>query len=143
MADMSGEEWATDQLKPLSMFELAKWWMDGIKLIGAGNAAGLLAAGASLSTIQSRPLTLVLVKIAGAIFFAGVFAFAVGAAKVHMAVFAQDEVAHAVQLKDVAEIRANSKRSTESMTQANWLAIVGAAAFFVGCVVGLAAFLSF
>jgi hypothetical protein len=33
--------WLKEQLKPLSMFELAKWWADAIKVIGAGNGAGL------------------------------------------------------------------------------------------------------
>jgi hypothetical protein len=38
---MTPEEWAKEQLKPLSMFEIAKWWADGIKV--AASAVRLIA----------------------------------------------------------------------------------------------------
>ena len=67
------DEWGKEQLKPLSMFELAKWWADEVKLLAAGNAAGLLAAGAALNSAHGNALFLA--KAAGIFFFIGIFAF--------------------------------------------------------------------
>jgi hypothetical protein len=56
---------------------------------------------------------------------------------------AQDEIAHAALKKDVSGITRNSPISSSSMMLANHAMMVSAAVFFLGCVVGLAAFLSF
>jgi hypothetical protein len=136
-------EWAKEQTKPLAMFELARWWADALKVIGTGNGAGILAAGAALGPLENHHSSLFWVKLAGATFFVGVFAFVVAFAKLHQAMFAQDEVAHATRRKDVAAIEANSDLSGSAMMAANKFAYVGAAAFFVGCIIGLIAFLSY
>jgi hypothetical protein len=34
------DEWSLNQLKPQGMFEKANRWIDIIKILGAGNAAG-------------------------------------------------------------------------------------------------------
>jgi hypothetical protein len=44
------------------MFETAKWWADGIKVLGGGNDAGLLAAGAALNTFHDHRVALWFVK---------------------------------------------------------------------------------
>jgi hypothetical protein len=98
MTDASG--WHKEQLKPLSMFELAKWWADAIKVIGAGNGTGLIAAGAALGPFQDHHHSLFFVKLAGAAFFVGVFGFAVAFAMLHRAMFAQDEMSQALLRKD-------------------------------------------
>jgi hypothetical protein len=105
---MTNDDWTLEQLKPLSMFELAKWWADALKVIGAGNGAGILAAGAALSQFENHHNSVFLIKLAGAFFFIGVLAFAVAFAMLHQAMFAQDEVAHATHRKDADAIRANS-----------------------------------
>ena len=137
------EEWLQDQMKPLSMFETAKWWAEGIKVAGAGNGAGLLTAGAALSAFHDHHASLLLVKIAGTSFFIGVLAFAIAFFKLYQAMHAQDEVAHATLKKDVAGIKRNSPLSASSMILANNAVLVSAATFFLGCIVGLTAFLSF
>jgi hypothetical protein len=125
------DEWTKEQLKPLSMFELAKWWADALKVIGTGNGAGILAAGAALGPLENNHHSLFWVKLAGATFFVGVLAFAVAFAKLHQAMFAQDEVAHATIRKDVTAIKANSNLSGSAMMAATRLAYVAAVAFFV------------
>jgi hypothetical protein len=81
------------------------------------------------------------VKIAGVIFFIGVFAFALAFAMLHRAMFAQEEVAQATRRKDREAIGEHSLISGTSMVIANNCALVGAGAFFSGCIVGLIAFL--
>ena len=137
------EEWMKDQLKPLSMFEIAKWWADGLKILAAGNGAGLLTAGAALTTFHDHPRAFLEVKICGAVFFVGVLAFAVGYLMIYVAMHAQDEVAQAVMKKDTRRIHEQSAVSGNSMSLANTMAIASTAAFFLGSVVGLIAFLSF
>jgi hypothetical protein len=140
---MTPDEWAKDQLKPLSMFELAKWWADGIKVAGAGNGAGLVAAGAALTPFHDHHAALILVKIAGGVFFIGVLGFALALLNLYKAMHAQDEVSQATLHKNAEAISANSKLSGTSMVLANKCAGVSIAAFFVGLIIGLAAFLAF
>ncbi|HEX3506649.1 MAG TPA: hypothetical protein VHU22_24980 [Xanthobacteraceae bacterium] len=124
--------WIAEQLKPLSMFELAKWWADGLKIAGAGNGAGVLACIVGLQSYHG-----ILLKVSGVSFSIGIFAFVLAFAMIHKAVFAQDEVAHAARRKDVAAIEANSALSGSSMMIANYCAIISVVAFLVGCFVGL------
>lgn len=140
---MTPEEWGKDQTKPLSMFEIAKWWADGLKVCGAGNGAGLLTAGAALTPFYTHHAALLLVKISGSIFLVGVIAFALGFLMIYQAMHAQDEVAQGTMHKDVKRIRENSAISGSSMLLANKCAIVSTITFFLGCIVGLAAFWSF
>jgi hypothetical protein len=56
---------------------------------------------------------------------------------------AQDEVAQGTMHKDVERIKANTLVSGSSMLLANRCAILSTITFFVGCVIGLIAFLSF
>ena len=50
-------------------------WLDGLKLIGAANATGLLATGAALNYFATKPNVVWYLKTAGHSFFGGVFAF--------------------------------------------------------------------
>ena len=126
-------DWQKEQLKPLSMFELAKWWADAIKVIGAGNGTGLIAAGAALGPFQDHHHSLFFVKLAGGVFFLGVFGFSMAFAMLHRALFAQDEMAHATLQKDASAIKQNAALSSSSMRQANFWAIVAALAFSRAC----------
>jgi hypothetical protein len=134
-------DWHKEQLKPLSMFELAKWWADAIKVIGAGNGTGLIAAGAALGPFQDHHHSLFFVKLAGAVFFVGVFGIAIAFAMLHRALFAQDEISQALLRKDELAIRENAAISGSSMRQKNLWAIVAALAFFAGLFSALFAFL--
>jgi hypothetical protein len=134
-------DWHKEQLKPLSMFELAKWWADAIKVIGAGNGTGLLASGAALGPFQDHHHSLFFVKLAGAVFFLGVFAFAIAFAMLHRALFAQDEISQALLRKDESGIKESVALSGSSMSQANFWAIAGALAFFAGLFSALFGFL--
>jgi hypothetical protein len=137
------EEWVKEQVKPLSMFEIAKWWADGLKVVGAGNGAGFLTCGAAFTAFHDHPRGLFEIKVSGVCFFIGIVTFALAFLLIHIAMHAQDEVAQATMHKDVRRIEEQSVISGGSMAQANRLAIVSTIAFFAGCVVGLVAFLSF
>jgi hypothetical protein len=140
---MSDNEWAKEQLKPLSMFETAKWWADGLKIVGAGNGAGFLTAGAALNSFQGHHRGLIEVKIAGSFFFVGIISFAFAILMVYIAMHAQDEVSHAAIAKDTVRRKRNSAVSGGSMLSANKLAILTIVSFFLGCLVGVIAFWSY
>jgi hypothetical protein len=137
------EEWAKTQSKPLGMFDLANKWVEAIKVIGAGNAAGVVAAGAALTPFAKYPTTLILIKFGGLCFFTGVFLFACAFAAIHLSVFQYDEMLHAARRKDQAEADKASKITTSAMNAANRLAILSTLAFFLGLVVGVITFMSF
>ena len=137
------EEWAIEQLKPLSMFETAKWWADGLKVLGAGNGAGILTAGAALSTFNDQQQALLEVKLAGLSFFIGLCSFALAFFLIYFSMHSQDELSHAALKKDKDAILLNSSLSSSSMKRATQWAFVSAIAFVFGVVVGLIAFLSF
>jgi hypothetical protein len=125
------------------MFELAKWWADGVKVLGAGNGAGFLAAGAALGQLSGHHWPLLLAKGACLAFFAGVIAFVVAFANLHRGAFARDSIAYATITKDVAAIRENSTLSGISMNMANTAAIVGTLAFVAGSVFAIVGILLF
>lgn len=140
---MTLEEWTKEQLKPLSMFEIAKWWADGLKVVGAGNGAGFLTAGAALTTFHDHHRALLEVKLTGACFFVGIITFALGLLYLYSAMHAHDEISQGAIHKDVNRINMNSAVSGRSMIFANKAAIVSTVAFFAGCAIGLIAFLSY
>lgn len=140
---MSDNEWAKEQLKPLSMFETAKWWADGLKIIGAGNGAGFLTAGVALNSFQGHHRGLIEVKVAGSCFFVGIISFALAILMVYIAMLARIEANHAVIAKDAERRKRNSAISGSSMLSANKLAIASIVAFFLGCLIGVIAFWSY
>jgi uncharacterized membrane protein YidH (DUF202 family) len=137
------DEWAKQQMKPLGMFELADKWADAIKVIRAGNGAGIVAAGAALNTFSQRPDVLFWVKCGGVSFFVGVFTFALGFAFLHRAIFTYDEMLHAIRQQNPKTLQSNSLDTGVSMIVANNLAIISTLAFFAGLVLGLVAFLRY
>jgi hypothetical protein len=137
------DEWALSQLKPLGMFELAKQWIDAIKVIGAGNGASVVAAGAALNSFSQRHDLIIWVKVGGAWFLLGVFVFAFAFLAIHSAVFFYDEMLHATRREDKAAIDLFARRSTVAMISANRLAIFGAITFFLGCAAGVAVLIQF
>jgi hypothetical protein len=132
------DEWHAEQITPMSMVKLADRWLQGIKLIGAGNAAGILAVGAALSAISQKPLLLLLAKIAGVMFFIGVLAFALGYLWIERAVFAQDEMAHATLNRDQESIQQNSGAASAAMNGVSVAASAGTICFAIGCVLTIA-----
>ncbi len=129
------EQWQKDQLKPLSMVDLAKQWTDAIKVVGSGNGAGLLAAGAALNTFAQKPAIVTCLKYSVASFFVGVFAFVAAFYCIQAAVFAHDEMAQATFRGDLAEIHLEANRSARLMMRTNHLVIVATIAFLVGCAI--------
>jgi hypothetical protein len=63
--------------EPLNVEFIIERWADAIKLVGAGNSAGLFGAGVALYYFGNKPyLVLLLIKIAIGIYFLGVLSFA-------------------------------------------------------------------
>ena len=135
------DEWQKKQLEPLGMFDLANKWAEAVKVIGAGNAAGVVAAGAALNTFAQRPEVLGWIKGGGIFFFIGIFTFAGAFALIHLSTFTYDEMLHSARRGKVDAAKNNSKISTSAMIAANRLAIGSALAFFIGTLAGLVAFL--
>jgi hypothetical protein len=136
------DKWAKDQLLPLGLFDLATKWADALKVLGAGNGTGLIAAGAALTTLaKDHPNTLTYIKIGGACFFVGVVTFALGFAFIQLAIFAHDDMLHALRNREREEAEQHQNLSSAAMTKANYLAIVSALAFFAGLTMGLTAIL--
>jgi hypothetical protein len=52
-------------------------WADGLKVLGAGNGAGLLASGASLQFLSAKPGLLTSIKVGAGCFLVGTLLFAV------------------------------------------------------------------
>jgi hypothetical protein len=80
------DDWSKKQAEPLQLFDLANRWGEIIKVVGAGNAAGVVAAGAALPTFARHPTVLLIIKIGGVFFFAGVVTFALAFAYLQLAV---------------------------------------------------------
>src|SRR4051795_9523583 len=67
---------------------LIERWTDAIKVLGTGNATGLLANVAAFQFVATKPEVMLFVKIAAVLFFLGVFAFM--AAYAHFLVWVHD-----------------------------------------------------
>jgi hypothetical protein len=137
------DEWAKKQAEPLGLFDLANQWSEALKVVGAGNGAGLITAGAALSTFSKYPMILSLIKVGGVCFFVGVAAFGLGFASIQLAIFAYDEMLHGVRNKDASGAARNKQTTSAAMKAANRLAVVSALAFSLGLIAGLLSFLSF
>jgi hypothetical protein len=135
--------WGKEQINPLNMFELAGKWTDAIKVIGAGNGAGAIAAGAALNLFSQRSEVLLWVKFGGVTFFVGVFAFALAFFSIHSSFFFYDEMLHATRNKDIDQINRYASASTTAMNAANWFSYLGIATFFIGCLAGIIALIKF
>lgn len=137
------DEWLKKQGDPLSLFDLANRWGEALKVVGAGNGAGLIAAGAALATFAKYPNVLPLIKAGGVCFFVGVVAFALGFTFLQLAIFSYDAMLHEVRLKSQQSVRKLERTIAIAMAGANWLALGSALAFLLGLLFGLRAFLSF
>lgn len=136
------DDWSKKQTEPLGVFDLANKWSEALKVVGAGNGAGLVAAGAALSAFAKYPAVLLFIKIGGACFFVGVVTFALGFASIQLAIFTYDEMLHARRKNDAAQVAEQGATSSSAMNAANRLAIISALSFLVGLAVGLVAFLA-
>jgi hypothetical protein len=137
------EDWSKKQAEPLSLFDLADKWSEALKVVGAGNGAGLIAAGAALRTFATYPSALIFIKIGGLFFFVGVLTFALGYAALQLAIFSHDEMLHAVRNEDRVLASRHSVSATGAMTGANRLTIVSALSFLLGLLGGLISLLAF
>jgi hypothetical protein len=63
--------------KPITYQFLIERWADGLKVLGAGNGAGLLASGASLQFLSAKPGLLTSIKVGAGFFLVGILSFAV------------------------------------------------------------------
>jgi hypothetical protein len=137
------DEWEKKQAEPLGLFDLANKWAEALKVIGAGNGAGLIAAGAALSAHSANASMLVWIKVGGAIFFVGVLTFALAFALVQLSIFSHDEMLHALRKQERDLVKKQKTTSASAMIGANRLGAVSALCFFIGLCVGLAAFLNY
>ncbi|UVO28345.1 hypothetical protein [Bradyrhizobium arachidis] len=135
------DEWSKKQTEPLGIFDLANKWAEALKVLGAGNGAGVVAAGVALSSFSKSPPMLPLIKLGGVCFFLGVMTFAIAFALIQLSIFSYDEMLHAIRDKSPELANTNKTTSSAAMVAANWLAVVSALAFFAGLVFGLIAFL--
>ncbi|QND73154.1 hypothetical protein [Tardiphaga robiniae] len=135
------DAWSKEQLEPLSLFDLANKWSEAVKVLGAGNGAGLVAAGAALSAFAKYPTMLPVIKASGCLFFAGTLTFAVSFALIQLSIFSYDEMLHAIRKNSRTLAKENSKRSSSSMESANRFAILSAFCFFLALLIGIVAFL--
>ncbi len=103
------DEWTKKQAEPLGLFDLANKWNEAFKVIGAGNGAGVISAGAGLSTFAKYPTVLLFIKIGGVCFFVGVVTFALGFASIQLAIFTYDEMLHAIRNKNAVDAANNKK----------------------------------
>jgi len=63
--------------KPFTYQFIIERWADGLKVLGAGNGAGLLASGASLQFFTATPEILRSIKLGAFFFLIGILLFAV------------------------------------------------------------------
>ena len=64
--------------KPITYQFIIERWADGLKVLGAGNGAGLLASGASLRFFATnKPELLTEVKVGAGFFLVGLILFAI------------------------------------------------------------------
>lgn len=110
------DDWSKKQAEPLQLFDLANRWGETIKVVGAGSATGVLAAGAALPTFAKYPGALLVIKIGGLFFFAGVVTFALAFAYLQLAVLQHDQMLHAVRSKDEPEAKRHGVSSTGAMS---------------------------
>jgi hypothetical protein len=70
--------------EPLKIEFIIDRWADGIKLIGAGNSAGLFAAGVALYYFASRPFPVIrFLKTAAGTYSLGLVAFVIAYTYLH------------------------------------------------------------
>jgi hypothetical protein len=67
---------ADEHHKPMTSQFLLERLADGLKVLGAGNGAGLLAAGTALQLFSSRTEVLLTLKLVAGAFLLGVLTFA-------------------------------------------------------------------
>lgn len=135
------DEWVTKQLQPENMFVKATRWIDIIKTLGTGNAAGFAAAGAATTSFDTKHNIVASVKIAGCSFFVGIVAFALAYAAIQAAVETFDDSLQGIRNGDADEIKAKGDQSIRLMNRANTLAMISGLAFFVGLFFAVIAFL--
>jgi hypothetical protein len=137
------DDWLKKQIEPLGLFDLANKWAEALKVVGAGNGAGLIAAGAALSTSSTNAAMLLWIKVGGVIFFLGVLTFALAFALLQLSIFSHDEMLHAIRKKEKDLVAKQRKTSASAMIGANRLATLSALSFLIGLCAGLVAFLNF
>ena len=122
--------------------------LDALKVMGGGNAAGLVAAAAAL---KNFPDVGFLIKIAGAIFLLGVFCYAIGyfflfsflSAANRLPGIAQREIEKIKESIAEASIKEVQKTIDNQAAEADRhlpgairSAMLGSFLFFVGCILG-------
>lgn len=135
-------DYESKQLQPLGLFDLSSKWIDALKVIGAANGAGFVAAGAALSTFIQQRHSLFWVKAGGVCFLIGIVTFSIAFMLIHVAIFSYDEMAHAFRRKDAVNAQEEAEKSGSTMKAANKFAIISSAFFFLGLVAALIAFLN-
>ena len=120
------------------LLELHALFADVLKVIGGGNAAGAIAAGAALSTFASKPLLLTCIKLGGGAFIAGVLCFALGYALQFGSLVAAWRIVGAVRRGHGPDFIDMQKTDAIRMLGlVPWIALAGALCFLLGVLCGL------
>jgi hypothetical protein len=124
----------SDSFKP--MRDLYAIFGDALKMVGAGNAAGVVATAAALKTFSEHTI---LIKTAGVIFLFGVFCYAIGFFLLFAGFIAAARVPGAIRRGKTMEFvdYQTNFASDWCFPGAMKLAFAGLALFFIGCVLGL------
>jgi hypothetical protein len=145
------DEWGKEQLKPMGMQELAKWWTDCLKVVGSANGAGVLALGTALHSFGAKAHLVSNLKAGALVFFVGLMAFGFAFLSVSVAALAFDEYVREI-MKGVDEGNPNRILQSEpakllnsttisAMRVSYWFAGASMLAFFIGSAIGAIALL--
>jgi hypothetical protein len=113
-----------------------QWHADILKVVSAGNAAGVLAAGAAIDHFANRPDIQWYIKLAGLFFFVGVFCFPIGLFLVIDWYLTARNAIGAFVGGQEADASVESD-TTWKIRAVFYLAMVGAAVFLIGSVLAL------
>ena len=110
-------------------------YSDVLKVIAAGNATGVIAAGAALNTFSNRPVLIMFLKVGGVSFLLGVFCFAIGFALLFSMVIAASRIPGAFKRGHTMEfVDYKADFAISLITPLVRFAEAGAVLFVLGCV---------
>jgi hypothetical protein len=127
--------------RPFTYQFLIERWADGLKLLGAGNSAGLLASGASLQYFAARP-ELIWIKVAAVFFLAGILLFAVAFLILTIlplaieSFLASSDKIYRVFKDMITDLQAANKQDARVYLMFVLTSLASFLCFIVGCLVG-------
>jgi hypothetical protein len=137
--------------KPFTFQFVIERWMDGLKVLGAGNGTGVIASGAGLQYFAGKPDLLFSLKLAGAFFLLGVICFALAFFVLTAIIFAFDKfLAFRTERRTrgfhamlVAFVKTQEKRERRMYGVFILSSLISVLMFFGGCMMVLLVILHF